>query len=115
MEQDRCPVEFKMCLLPVVFTCLTSTHVPAASVVSPGHPSYEGRSLCSRQAALCRGQVGLLVLQLQAAIVFFFIVSFSWAPIMLKPVTVMVEPPSLLDSARSAQSCSFNKIHPGKE
>lgn len=34
---------------------------------------------------------------------------------MLKPVTVMVEPPSLLDSARSAQSCSFNKIHPGKE
>lgn len=45
----------------------------------------------------------------------FFIVSFSWASIMLKPVTVMVEPPSLLDSARSAQSCSFNKIHPGKE
>lgn len=42
----------------------------------------------------------------------FFIVSLSWASIMLKPVTVMVEPPSLLDSA---QSCSFNKIHPGKE
>lgn len=45
----------------------------------------------------------------------FFNVSFSWASIMLKPLTVMVEPLSLLDSARSAQSCSFNKIHPGKE
>lgn len=58
VEQDRCPVEFKMCLLPVVFTCLANMHVSAASVVSLGHPSYRGQIIMQSTGSFMPGASG---------------------------------------------------------
>lgn len=118
-EQDKWPVEFKMCMLPVVFTSLTNTHVSAASAISPGHPPHRGQIIMQSTGSFTPGAGETACTTTFACYCFylliFLFVSFYWACIMLKPVCLMVEPLSLLYPARSSQSCSFNMIHPGKE
>lgn len=97
-EQDGCPVEFKMCLLPVVFTCLVNTHIPAASVVSPGHPSYRGLIIMQSTGSFMPGAGGTACTTTKGCYCFFLLFFylyccfFYWASLLLKPVLVMAEP-----------------------
>lgn len=121
-EQDKWSVEFKMCLLPVVFTGLTNTHVCAASAISPGHPPHRGQIIMQPTGSFmpgagetaCTTTFACYCFYLQF---FFLFVSFYWACIMLQTLCLMVEPLNLLYPAWGSQSCScsFNEIHPGKD
>lgn len=101
--------------------------LPASSTRTPLQPQWclqaihltGGRSLCSREAALCRRQVGLLVRQLKAAIVFVVVVGFFLLLFLLLGFHTAEASPRngwAPESACSDQSGSgiFNKIHPGK-